>query len=358
MSSPLVSVIMSAYNHAEFVAQAMESVLKQRGVDFEFLITDDGSVDGTPEKIAAIKDQRITFFPYRINRGACIATNELVTRARGEYIALINSDDYWIDSDKLVRQVDIVQNNPELAACFGKADFVDRDGISLEKSQFPFGAVFDQENRTQAKWLRYFFDNGNCLCHPTILIRRSCYEQVGLYNNRLRQLPDFEMWIRLVKKYPIYILDQKLIHFRILPGENASSQTTSNSIRTLNEHYLIANQFFDEMTSAQLIEGFGDCLIHQNGLSEEHCDIEKALLYFHENQWLGRPYSMIGLQKMFQLLNSEKHRDYLAKDYDIDDRWFQKKMGELDILSKLQNDSLSTKSRRGTLFNKIFGFLT
>ena len=101
MKSPTISVIMATYNHADFVAQAIDSVLSQRGVDFEFLIADDGSVDLTREVVASIHDERIRFFPNEVNRGACVVTNELIQCASGEFIALINSDDYWINSEKL-----------------------------------------------------------------------------------------------------------------------------------------------------------------------------------------------------------------------------------------------------------------
>lgn len=332
MKSPTVSVIMATYNHADFVIQAIESVLAQQGVDFEFLIADDGSADGTREVVASIKDARIRFFPNEKNRGACVVTNELIERASGEFIALINSDDYWTVPDKLAYQVQIMRESPRVGACFGRARFVDKDGRDIDKASLPFGTVFDQENRSQGKWLRRFFDLGNCICHPTMLIRKSCYEELGMYNNRLRQLPDFDMWIRLVKHHDIFISDRELINFRILPGENASSQTVVNSIRTINEHYLAADIFFDGVTREQLIGGFQDLLIFKDIPTNEHLDIEKVLLYFVDNQWLGKPYKMIGLLRLSQLLNSSIHHEILLNSYNIDDRWFQKMMGDIDVL--------------------------
>lgn len=333
MKSPKVSVIMATYNHANFVAQAIDSVLSQRGVDFEFLIADDGSVDNTREVVASINDERICFFPNEVNRGACVVTNELIQRASGEFIALINSDDYWINDDKLTYQLQVMRDNPTLGACFGRARFVDKDGRDIDKSLLPFvDTIFDQENRSQGAWLRHFIDLGNCICHPTMLIRKSCYDELGMYNSRLRQLPDLDMWIRLVKRYPIYISDRKLISFRILPGENASNPTATNSIRAINELYLIANTFFDDMNASQLIDGFGDLLKYKDIPTDEHLDIEKTMLYFVYNQWLGKHYKMLGLLKLSRLLNSPVHHEILAKDYRIDDRWFQKEMGDTDVL--------------------------
>ena len=332
IKNPTISVIMATYNHAPFVAQAIESVLCQTGVDFEFLIADDGSKDTTRDVVSSIQDSRIRFWPNDVNRGACIVTNELIEHASGEFIALINSDDYWNGTDKLASQLKILRDNPELGACFGRANFVDREGNKILKETMPFGTVFDQNNRSQGAWLRRFFELGNCICHPTMLIRKSCYSELGMYSNRLRQLPDLEMWIRLVKKYPIYILDKELINFRILPGENAASQTPVNSIRTINEHYLIAVNFFNDINREIFFDGFGDLLKYKGEISSVHLDIEKCLLFFLSYKCLGRAYKMIGVISMNNLLSSQIHRTVLARDYGIDDRWFHDQMGDLDVL--------------------------
>jgi len=345
MKSPAVSVIMATYNHAGFVKQAIESVLAQQGVDFEFLIADDGSADRTREVVASIKDERIRFFPNEKNRGACVVTNELIERSSGEFIALINSDDYWSAPDKLAYQLQIMRDKPGVGACFGRARFVDKDGRDIAKSSLPFGTVFDQENRSRGQWLRRFFDLGNCICHPTMLIRKSCYEELGMYNNRLRQLPDFDMWIRLVKRYEIYISERELINFRILPGENASSQTVANSIRTINEHFLIAKDFFENAGREQLIEGFSDLLVVKNIPSEEHLEIEKARLFFVENPSLGKTYKMVGLLNMYKILNDPQCHHLMTDSYGLDDRWFQQQMSEVDVLRPKIIANIKAKTR-------------
>ena len=321
MKSPTVSVIMATYNHADFVKQAIESVLNQENVEYEFLIADDGSQDSTRDVIASIVDPRITFFPNTQNRGACIVTNELIERSSGEFIALINSDDYWTTPDKLSYQVQILRNNPKIGACFGRARFVDKDGNPI--TTLPFGNVFNQENRTQGQWLRHFFDLGNCICHPTMLIRKSCYEELGMYDNRLRQLPDFDMWVRLIQQYNIFISDREMIAFRQLPGENASSATNINLRRIFNESYFILEKFFDGASRDILIDGFGDLLINKNCQDNFCLDIEKSLLYFGKNRWASHIYNQIGLEKIYSLLNSDIHREILMNNYNIDDRSFQ-----------------------------------
>lgn len=328
-NSPVVSVVMATYNHAKFVAQAIESVLSQHDVDFEFIVADDGSSDATREVVAACKDPRIVFFPYEFNRGACSVTNELISRASGKYIALINSDDAWLPG-KLKRQLDFLESHPSVSAHFGRAEFMDRDGRRIDPTELAFGDVFEQENRSRGRWLRRFFWMGNCLCHPTIMVRREVYAALGPFDNRLRQLPDLDMWIRMVRSHDIHVGDEPLIRFRILPGENASSQTAPNATRTINEHYLIALGFFDGVSAETLVDGFGDLLVHPDLPTPVHLEIEKMLLYFHENPWLWRPYKTIGLAKAHALLCDDTARSVMRSDYGIGDHWFHSKMASVE----------------------------
>ncbi len=328
---PAVTVIMATYNHAPFVAEAIESVLSQNGVEFEFLISDDGSKDETRHVVSSFMDDRIEFFPNMKNRGACLVTNELIQRAKGKYIALINSDDVWVEG-KLSHQYQFLESNPEVGAAFGRASYIDRDGVKIAAETLPFGMIFDQNNRSAGQWLRRFFAEGNCLCHPTIMVRREVYESIGLFSNQLRQLPDYDMWIRLAKHYEIFVSDRHLINFRLLPGENASSHTRANSIRTLNEHFLIGETFFDGISAELLIDGFGDILVLKELPSDIHVKIETSLLYFHDNPWLWRPYKVLGLQKMRALLSDSSSRQVLENDYGISDSWFHEKMAVIDTL--------------------------
>ncbi|EGW22948.1 glycosyltransferase [Methylobacter tundripaludum] len=340
MKLPTVSVIMTTYNHAGFVKQAMESVLAQKEVDFEFLIADDGSTDRTREIVSSIKDERIQFFPNMNNRGACVVINELIEHALGEFIALINPDDYWIDQDKLAYQVQVMREKPSVGACFGRARLVDKDGLDIDKELLSLASVVDQENCSQGQWLRRFFDLGHCIYYPATLIRKSCYVELGGYNNRLKQLADFDMWIRFVKHYEIFISDRELISLRFIPSENTSRETRASWIKTINEHFLIAESFFENVTREQLIESFSDLLEIKDIPSEQHLDIEKVRLLFVENQYLGAAYKIVGLLKMYELLHSPIHQDLMISQYGIDDTWFQQQMSEVDvwIQTKVERD--------------------
>lgn len=344
MSRATVTVVMSTYNHGDLVAEAVHSVLRQRDVDLEFLVADDGSVDDTREVVAACRDPRLQFLPYEESRGACAVLNELIRRASGEFVAVINSDDYWTVDDKLAYQVDVLRQRPSVGACFGRARFVDRAGRSIDKASLAHGHVFDKENRSSGAWLRHFFTRGNCLCHPTMLIRKACYDAVGLYDNRLRQLPDFDMWIRLVKRYEIHITERELIAFRQLPGENTSSDTPANLRRLLNETYFILRRFFTDVPRDSFLEGFGDLVVTDDP-SEAELQIEQALLFLAKDRWSPQIFSLIGLEMVHDLLQREPHKSLLAEEYGIDDLAFHSLASEIGPFSPSAQVSPLTSER-------------
>lgn len=334
MSSPKVSVIMPTYNHAPFVSEAIESVLAQQGVEFELLIADDGSQDDTVAVARTHQDPRIHVTANPLNRGACVVVNELIAAARGEYIALLNSDDAWATATKLAEQVRLLDDHPEIGASFGRASFMDRNSQPMPKDDVVFGHAFDQGNLSQAEWIRRFFEHGNCLCHPTMLIRKRCYEELGGYNNRLRQLPDFDMWVRLVKRFQIHISDIEWVKFRVLPGENASSPTIANSVRTMNEHLLIADTQLDDTPAELLASAFADWLPPLPQIDGVTADILKVWpLIKMRTGPLRHVYMVVALPKLRRLLDSEPHRVVLEQAFGMDDRAFHQLLTQEDCLS-------------------------
>src|SRR6185369_1390760 len=114
---PKVSVIMSTFNNAAVLPKAIESVLGQTFQDFEFLIIDDCSTDGTQEilKECQTKDSRIIFWRNLNRLGLTANLNAGLAKATGEFIARVDSDDEWVNQDKLKLQVEFLQNHPACA---------------------------------------------------------------------------------------------------------------------------------------------------------------------------------------------------------------------------------------------------
>lgn len=221
MNKPIVSVIMSAYNHERFVASAMRSVMNQTLEEFEFLIADDGSQDSTADVIEkyvnTLGDPRIRFSQNEQNRGAYVVLNELLDECRGDFIALINSDDVF-EPHKLERQLGHITADKNLAASFTWVKLIDESGQPFEDCRNSFNGLYDQRNRTRAQWLQHFFYEGNCLCHPTIMARRKKFNL--RFDTRLCKLPDLDMWVRLLMEENIEVLPQRLTRFRVRADES------------------------------------------------------------------------------------------------------------------------------------------
>jgi hypothetical protein len=324
--SPTISVIMATYNHAAYVAQSVRSVLDQTCSDFEFLIVDDGSQDGTPGIVVQFDDPRISFVASSWNRGSAARRSELIERSRGKYIAVQNSDDHW-PPDKLAHQRDFLERNPDIGAVFGRASLIDASGAPITDME----PIFDHDNRSPGQWLRRFFERGNCLCHPSVMIRRSCHQELGGYDPRFRQSLDLQMWVRFCKKFRLFQSDKVLVFLR-WHGKNVSDIADDPDAHTrwFNEQYLIADAFFDDMPKELLLEGFRDLLVFADPPTDAHCDVEKALIYLKRDAPFAPLYRVIGLKRLYDLLGSSRHCAILAADYGIDHLAFQRFSAEID----------------------------
>lgn len=245
--TPRVSVVVACYDHAAFVGECLASVLAQSFDDWELVVTDDGSGDGTAGAVrafmAAHPAARIDFVALPENRGACIALNLGIRRARGEFVAILNSDDVFLPH-KLARQVEALDAHPQVGAVFGWPELIDERGRPFDDPSHKDTAVFRQPNRSRQAWLRHFFDHGNALCHPSVLIRRRCYDQVGLYDPRLAQVPDLDLWIRLAMRHDLHVLAEPLLRFRIRDAQrNASAARPEVVIRDAWERRHVLDRF-------------------------------------------------------------------------------------------------------------------
>lgn len=272
---PLVSVVIASYNHAPFIEACLESAFAQGIAHLEIIVTDDGSSDDTAARVAALaarqarhpEQPQIHLHAFAQNQGACAAMNHAIRRARGQYIAVLNSDDQFLPG-KLHKQLAFMAQHPQVGAVFGWPTFINEQGQPFSDQAHKDHAVFHQPNRTRHQWLRHFFDHGNALCHPTALIRREVYAQVGLYDPRLAQVPDLDLWMRLCMHFDIHVLPEPLTAFRIRDQlQNASAARPEVVIRDAWERARILRHYLT-LSPADLAQVFPE-FAHQTGSSAE-----------------------------------------------------------------------------------------
>lgn len=250
---PKVSVILTSFNHGKYIREAIDSALAQTFTDFELIIWDDASSDDSWAIINSYTDTRIKAFRNDETRRH-ILSRAISEVASGEYIAIHHSDDVW-EPEKLEKQVDFLDANPTYGAVFTKVLAIGEDSLPHKDKSNYYANVFEQPNRTRHEWLNYFFYHGNALCHPSVLIRKQCYTDCGLYRYGMAQVSDFDMWIRLCLKYEIYVLPEKLVYFRARDNEaNTSGNRPEVNIRVSIEYHNILKSYllidaFEEMAA-------------------------------------------------------------------------------------------------------------
>ncbi len=265
MKLPRVSVIIPSYNLSKYIGEAIESVLNQTYKNLELIIVDDCSTDNSVEIIQryAKKDDRIKFFKFGENKGACEAFNYGLRNAEGKYICYLGADDVFLE-DKIEKQVEFLENHKEIAAVFGYPIFIDEKGKVIPERKTYFGDLFKQENRERYEWLRYFFLNGNCLSHPSVMMRKTVYEDVGFLDVRFFQLPDFDLWIRVCKKYDIFIIKEYLYKNRLRGKENASSPTKLALLRYNFEFFFILTKEYLTLDKEEILKIFPETKFLEN----------------------------------------------------------------------------------------------
>jgi len=220
---------MSAYNHAKFIEESINSVLNQTYQDFELLIIDDNSTDNTFEIIKSFNSHKIKAVKNQQNVGMVLNTNRLISMAKCEYIAIINSDDSW-HHQKLEKQLQFLEQNPQLTGCFTLANIINEESKIINSKTQDF--IYQDKNRQE--FLAYFFHHQqHHFCYPSVLLKKEVFNQVGLFNAMLILLLDFDMWVRiLIHGFHLKILPEKLTNFRSLNNDGNLSAGAKSRIRS------------------------------------------------------------------------------------------------------------------------------
>jgi glycosyltransferase involved in cell wall biosynthesis len=187
---PSVTVLMSVYNGLPYLGQAVESIRNQTFSDFEFLIIDDASTDGSRERLKkwANRDARIHLILHSRNRGLGYSLHEGVKKARGDWIARMDADDLAFPG-RLKKQLAYVEEHSSIDILGTWALDIDGEGTPLQQRTYPV----DHAEIARLIWT-------NPLVHPTVMFRKSAVQAAGSYDPDLRKRQDYELWFRCLKE--------------------------------------------------------------------------------------------------------------------------------------------------------------
>lgn len=211
LDQPVVSVIMPVYNGSCFMEQAIESILSQTYQNFELIIVNDFSTDNTPviiERYCRLYPKKIKVIHLRKRYGAYGAANVAIRRAKGEFIAPMDSDDISY-SERLQKQVNFLLTNKEVIVVGTQARIIDREGIIIGKKIFP----------TTHKEIYKKFFGVFPIVHPSCMIRRSLLPNKNkLYENKFGVNDDYFTFFKLLNYGKFYNLSEYLFSYRIHGG--------------------------------------------------------------------------------------------------------------------------------------------
>lgn len=284
---PLVSVIMPCYNHEKYVAQAIESVLNQTYKNIEFIVVDNGSTDGSFHVIQQYRD-RIDKI-YQLKENDLVRAGEILNNScSGDYIAFMTSDDWW-DAEKLEKQMNVFQSMPTVKCCFTLANEADEHLDNIKSK-----SIFNQENRNRFKWLRKLLEEGNCLAYPSAVVERNVYFESRRELKVFYQLSDWYLWLLILKKHDIYIVQEPLVCFRWHQSgtdHNMSAAGAEASVRLCNESADAVDNMIETMDADTFKSTFEDLLIHKDCSDEEELQCEKlfVMMKLAESDVCGEP---------------------------------------------------------------------
>lgn len=195
IKQPLVSVILPTYNRAWTLKTAIDSVLFQDYPNIELIVIDDGSRDNTRQLLKEYKNQIKVL--SQENAGVSAARNRGIEKSRGEFIALIDSDDSW-DKRKISCQIDFFMANPEALICQTQEVWIrNHKRVNPKiKHKKPSGMIFEQSLNL-------------CLVSPSaVMMKREIFELKGYFNEKFLVCEDYDLWLRISSTIPVFLIDK------------------------------------------------------------------------------------------------------------------------------------------------------
>ena len=255
---PLVSVCMPAYNVERFVGTVLRSVLAQSYSNLEVLFIDNGCTDETYEAARAVADERVRFVRVMPNMGGYQAMNKAVALARGDLLAIYHSDDFY-EPSIVEKEVAYLQAKPQVGAVFCMEHFMDEQGTIFGGASLP-AELRGRDPLHCADVFPFLMRRKNILfCCPTFMVRRAVWDAVGPFDaDRLDIGSDLDMWIRIIRRFPVGILDERLMRYRVTCKQWSARykhlRTEPEIHFPIMDHYLAKDYWAPRLSRRDLVE--------------------------------------------------------------------------------------------------------
>jgi len=259
MHKPLVSIVIPTYNRAHCIEQAIRSALKQTFRDFELIIADDGSTDGTEQAVLRMGEPAVRFV-RKANGGCSSARNFGVANAHGKYVAFLDSDDEW-DPRWLETTVGIMEADAGVGAVYGSLARVGADGSDHGTFDLSLGGQHREAT------VPYVLSQASGLLGSNIIARRDVVQQIGGWDETFPTSGDFEFGLRLAVATRVALVAAPMIRLIETAGSLSKKVNTGNRLRVLEkftrEQPAMAQKFASIIRSsrAEILRSYGeDCI--------------------------------------------------------------------------------------------------
>jgi glycosyltransferase involved in cell wall biosynthesis len=261
---PKVSIIIPTYNRLPMLKEAVDSVLAQDFEDMELIIVDDGSTDETSEEMRRYGG-RVKLLQQLENRGVSAARNKGILHAKGKYITFLDSDDLWMKG-KLKIQVAFLDDNPHYPICY-------TDEIWIRKGKRVNPML------KHSKYSGWIFEKCLPLCTispSSVMMRKTLFSKVGLFDEALPVCEDYDFWLRVSARFPIFFINRKLMIKRGGHPDQLSQRSWGNDrYRVVALEKLLSEPHIgSEEREMILKEMKKKCQILYKGFSKRGNDIE------------------------------------------------------------------------------------
>ena len=224
-----VSVILPTFNRSHVLIRSIRSVLNQTYQNFELIIVDDGSTDNTEKLVNSLSDDRIKYTRHNKNKGVAVARNTGIRLAGGHFIALQDDDDEWYP-EKLEKQIMAYTTaSPEVGVVWTNSNYMyDKyEYMPPSSSKKMEGYIFDQVLKL------------NFIAPQTSLIRKKCFSNVGMFDERFLRMGDVELFLRISQYYQFKYIDEPLVNIYLQrPYNRTEDEQTIDSLKRILEMYL------------------------------------------------------------------------------------------------------------------------
>ena len=226
---PKISVCITSYNHANYLGETLESVLAQTFQDFEIVVADDGSRDNSLEILESYAKKfpriKVLTHPNHENKGISRTINLAIENAVGEYIAFLGSDDVCYDY-RLEKQIEIFEQDSDIALVYGLADLIDEKGNKIE------GRIGRDINKNESPLDEMI--KANHMPGSTVSVRKSCLDKIGLFDETL-VYSDWELNLRITSEFKVRFIDLPLAKYRIHRSNTSVGISAGKQLKYSND---------------------------------------------------------------------------------------------------------------------------